>query len=154
MKWTQYGICSQAASKNARAIFLSKLGGVDNHFWSRSNISRDGCPNPHLTPLKLRVGYLLSALMEAPCHSSLFARTLPCCGPCMLKLCKIIAPSASIQLPPSPCLEPPSCQQPTSIHHKTIPWNLKFLDQARTGLCHFWIPLYLSGFDWNLYCCT
>ena len=72
----------------------------------------------------------------------------------MLKLCKIIAPSASIQHPPSPCLEPPSCQQPTPIHHKTITWNMKFLNQARTGLCHFWIPLYLGGFDRNLYCCT
>ena len=50
MKWTQYGIWSQVASKNARAILLSKLGGVDNNFRSRSKISLEGCPNPNLTP--------------------------------------------------------------------------------------------------------
>ena len=32
MKCTQYGICSQAAFKNARAMFFSKLGGVGSNY--------------------------------------------------------------------------------------------------------------------------
>jgi hypothetical protein len=34
VKCTQYGICSQAAFKNARAMFFPKLGGVGNSLWS------------------------------------------------------------------------------------------------------------------------
>ena len=36
MKCTQYGFCSQAAFKNARAMFFSKLGGAGNNFRSGS----------------------------------------------------------------------------------------------------------------------
>ena len=57
VKYTEYGICSQAAFKNARAMFFLKLGGTDNTFWSGSKkswagakISREGCPHPDLTP--------------------------------------------------------------------------------------------------------
>jgi len=63
VKCTQYGICSQAAFKNARAMFSSKLCGAGSCFWSGSkkfrageNISREGCPHPDLTPLKVRGG--------------------------------------------------------------------------------------------------
>jgi hypothetical protein len=62
---TQYGICSQAAFKNARAMFFSKLGGAGNIFWSGSKksragakILREGCPRPDLTPPIVRKGGL------------------------------------------------------------------------------------------------
>ena len=57
VKCTQYGICSQAAFKNARAMLFLKLGGTDSTFRSGSKksragakISREGCPRPDLTP--------------------------------------------------------------------------------------------------------
>ena len=49
VKCTQYGICSQAASKDARAMFFSKLGGASSSFRSGSKISREGWPRPDLT---------------------------------------------------------------------------------------------------------
>ena len=61
MKYTQHGICSQAAFKNARAMFSSKLCGAGSCFWSgskkfraRENIPREGCPHPDLTSLEVR----------------------------------------------------------------------------------------------------
>ena len=53
VKYTQYGICNQAAFKNARAMFFLKLGWAGNNFRSGSKISRDGWPRPDLTPLKV-----------------------------------------------------------------------------------------------------
>jgi len=57
VKCTQYGICSQAAFKNVRAMFFSKLGGAGSSFRLGSKksragtkISREGCPRPDLTP--------------------------------------------------------------------------------------------------------
>jgi hypothetical protein len=51
VKCTQYGICSQAAFKNARAMFFLKLGRAGSSFRSGSKesragakISREGCP--------------------------------------------------------------------------------------------------------------
>jgi len=65
VKCTQYGICSQAAFTNARAMFFSKLGGAGNSLWSGSKksrvgakISREGCPRPDLTLLIVRRGGL------------------------------------------------------------------------------------------------
>ena len=56
VKCTQYGICSQAAFKNARTMFFSKLGGVGSSFQSGSKNSREGYPCPDLTPPKVRRG--------------------------------------------------------------------------------------------------
>ena len=53
VKCAQYRICSQAAFKNARAMFLSKLGGVGSSFRLGSKISQDGCPRLDLTPPKV-----------------------------------------------------------------------------------------------------
>jgi hypothetical protein len=65
VKCTRYGICSQAAFKNARAMFFSKLGGAGNIFRSGSKKSRagaiflqEGCPRPDLTPPIVRRGGL------------------------------------------------------------------------------------------------
>jgi len=45
VKCAQYGICSQTAFKNARAMFFFyKLGGIGNNFRSGSKISREGYP--------------------------------------------------------------------------------------------------------------
>jgi hypothetical protein len=59
----QYGICSQAAFKNAKGILFSKLGGAGNYFQSGSKkshaaakISREGCPRLDLTSLEVRGG--------------------------------------------------------------------------------------------------
>jgi hypothetical protein len=71
VKCTQYGICSQAAFKNARAMFFSKLGRAGNNFWSVSKkfragakISREGCPRPDLTPPMVRREGLMFALFN------------------------------------------------------------------------------------------
>jgi hypothetical protein len=63
VKCTQYGICSQLAFKNARAMFFSKLGGAGSNFRSGSKksragpkISREGCPRLNLTPPIVRWG--------------------------------------------------------------------------------------------------
>ena len=53
VKCTQYGICNQAAFKNSKAMFFSKLGGAGNNFRSASKISLKGVPNPNLTPPKV-----------------------------------------------------------------------------------------------------
>jgi hypothetical protein len=65
VKCTQYGICSQAAFKNARAKFFLKLGEAGSNFRSGSKksragakISREGCPRPDLTPPIVRRGGL------------------------------------------------------------------------------------------------
>jgi hypothetical protein len=56
MKCTQYGICSQAAFKNARAkFFVFGRGGQFfwaglKNSWAGAEISRQGCPRPDLTP--------------------------------------------------------------------------------------------------------
>ena len=60
MKCAQYGICSQAPSKNARAICFSKLGGAGNNFRSGLEISLEGCPNYVPLPWKVRGGCLMS----------------------------------------------------------------------------------------------
>ena len=39
VKCTEYGICNQAALKNARAKFFLKLGGASSSFRSGSKIS-------------------------------------------------------------------------------------------------------------------
>ena len=44
VKCIQYGICDQAAFKNARAIFFSKLGGAGNMFRLGSKNSLKGYP--------------------------------------------------------------------------------------------------------------
>ena len=64
VKCTQYGICSQVALNNARAMFFfPKLGGAGNSFRADSKKSRagakclrDGCPHTDLTPLEVRGG--------------------------------------------------------------------------------------------------
>ena len=64
VKCTQYGIWSQAAFKNARAMFLSKLGGAGSNFWADSkkksrrgqNVCGRAAPRPDLTPLEVRGG--------------------------------------------------------------------------------------------------
>ena len=60
--------CSQAAFKNARAMFLLKLGGAGNNFQlgskksrARAKILREGYPRPDLTPLIVHRGDLMSA---------------------------------------------------------------------------------------------
>ena len=58
VKCTQYEICSQAAFKNARAIFFSKFGGAGNNFPSGSKFSQEGYPRPNLTPPIVRRGGL------------------------------------------------------------------------------------------------
>jgi hypothetical protein len=67
VKCTQYGIYSQAAFKNARAMFFSKLGEAGSNFQSGSKksragakILREGCPRPDLTPPIVRRGDLMS----------------------------------------------------------------------------------------------
>jgi hypothetical protein len=51
VKCTQYGICSQAAFKNARAMFFSKLGGAGSSFrlgskksWAGAKNLQESCP--------------------------------------------------------------------------------------------------------------
>ena len=63
VKCTQYGICSQAAFKNERAIFFLKLGEAGSNFRADSKKSRagakclrDGCLRLDLTPLEARGG--------------------------------------------------------------------------------------------------
>ena len=65
VKCTRYGICSQTAFKNARAMFFSKLGRAGSCFRSGSKKSRagtknlrEGCPRPVLTFLEVRGGEL------------------------------------------------------------------------------------------------
>ena len=60
VKCTQYGICSQTAFKNARAMFFLKLGGAGRCFRSGLKKSqagaknlREGCPCLDLTPLEV-----------------------------------------------------------------------------------------------------
>ena len=50
------GFCSQAAFKNARAMFFFEVGRVGQQQPVGSEISRDGCPHPNLTPPKVRRG--------------------------------------------------------------------------------------------------
>ena len=50
--------CSQAAFKNARAIFFSKLDGAGSNFQSRSKMFMEGYPSPDLTPPIVRRGGL------------------------------------------------------------------------------------------------
>ena len=50
---TQYGICSQAASKNARARFFFTVGGAGNNFWSGSKQIREVPPHEYDTPESL-----------------------------------------------------------------------------------------------------
>ena len=63
VKCTQYGICSQAAFNNARAMIFSKFGGADSCFQSGSKksqagakTSQEGCPRPCLTSLEVHGG--------------------------------------------------------------------------------------------------
>jgi hypothetical protein len=65
----QYGICSQAAFKNARAMFFLKLGRGGQQFSigfqkcrAGAKDLRKGCPRPDLTPPIVRRGDLMSAL--------------------------------------------------------------------------------------------
>jgi hypothetical protein len=58
VKCTQYGICTQAAFKNARAMFYSKLGGAGNKLVGFKKFPGGGkkicgrvAPRPDLTPL-------------------------------------------------------------------------------------------------------
>jgi hypothetical protein len=74
VKCTQYGICSQAAFKNARAIFFFS-GGAGNFFRADlkksragAEISREGCPRPDLTSLKVCVGGGETLTSPAPTH--------------------------------------------------------------------------------------
>jgi hypothetical protein len=46
VKCTQYGICSQVAFKNARAMFFSKLGGAGSNFRADSKKIAGGLPPP------------------------------------------------------------------------------------------------------------
>jgi hypothetical protein len=69
VKCTQYGIRSQAAFKNARAMFFSFSGGAGSCFRvglkksrAGAEISREGGPRPDLTPPIVRRGYLVSAI--------------------------------------------------------------------------------------------
>ena len=56
VKYTQYGICSQVAFKNARTMFFLKSGGAGNNFWL--GLMKDAAcfPNPDLTPLESSLG--------------------------------------------------------------------------------------------------
>ena len=73
MKCTQYGICSQAAFKNARANFF--VFGRDGHRFSGgfekiragAEISREGCPRPDLTP-----GYFVGGTLASPLWFGVF----------------------------------------------------------------------------------
>jgi hypothetical protein len=64
VKCTQYGICSQAAFKNARAIFFWFSGGAGIRFraglkkfgWGQK-FRGEGCPPPGSDTLKVRRGY-------------------------------------------------------------------------------------------------
>ena len=65
VKCTQYGICSQVAFKNARAMFFSFSGGAGSCFRAGlkktragAEISCDGGPRPDLTPPIVRRGVL------------------------------------------------------------------------------------------------
>jgi hypothetical protein len=48
VKCTQYGICSQTTSKNAKIMFFSQLGVVDNNFRSGSNFPWRAAPTPQV----------------------------------------------------------------------------------------------------------
>jgi hypothetical protein len=59
VKYTQYGICNQAALKNARAMFFLFSGGTDSYFWAGlKNIRagemflQEGCPARIWNPYK------------------------------------------------------------------------------------------------------
>jgi hypothetical protein len=69
VKCTQYGICSQAAFKNARAMFFLKLGGTGISFRAASkNPGRGpkfagGLPRPGFdTPIVRRGGFNVARL--------------------------------------------------------------------------------------------
>ena len=69
MKCTQYGICSQAVFKNARAMFFSFSGAAGSYFRAGlkkiragAEFFRKGCPCPNLESLLVRGGYLTSSL--------------------------------------------------------------------------------------------
>jgi hypothetical protein len=72
VRCTQYGFCSQAAFKNARAMFFFLFsGGVGNYFRASlkkshagAEISREGCPRPDLTSLKVCGGTLTSSVLH------------------------------------------------------------------------------------------
>ena len=61
VKCTQYGICSQAAFKNARAIFFFQVGwGMHHVSVGYKNFSK-GLSNPDMIPRKFVRGCLMSA---------------------------------------------------------------------------------------------
>ena len=82
VKCTQYGICSQAAFKNGRAMFLSFSGGAGSYFRAGlekiragAEISREGCPRPDLTPLKVRGG-VFNVLLYEQAHTVVFTKPI------------------------------------------------------------------------------
>jgi hypothetical protein len=73
VKCTQYGICSQAAFKNARAMFFLLSGGAGSYFQAGlkkiqagAEISREGCPRPNLESLLVRGGVFNVLLCLVP----------------------------------------------------------------------------------------
>jgi hypothetical protein len=63
VKCTQYGICSQATFKIARAMFFPFSGGEGSYFWAGlkkirvgAEISQEGCPRPNMESLLVRGG--------------------------------------------------------------------------------------------------
>ena len=64
VKCTQYGICSQVAFKNARAMCFLKLGKAGNNFWVRFKDVFGGLPNLDPTPPKVREGVFMSAMLS------------------------------------------------------------------------------------------
>ena len=70
---TQYGICSQAASKNARAMFFSKLAGRATIFGRVQNKSGK-CHRLNMTPLKVCAGVFNVRSIRVTSHTRLRPR--------------------------------------------------------------------------------
>jgi hypothetical protein len=78
MKCTQYGICSQAAFKNARAMFFSFSDGTGSYFQAGlkkiragAEILREGCPRLNMESLLVRGGYLTSSVNKRQSSSNI-----------------------------------------------------------------------------------
>jgi hypothetical protein len=77
VKCTHYGICSQVAFKNARAMFFSKLGGAGNSSRSGSKFSGRAALARIWHPRKFIGGYLVFAVWSTPLDLPQW------CGRCM-----------------------------------------------------------------------